>query len=81
MKQLPSNPMVSKTQIVLILKNTFKAASLSCYIIDSKNYWITTQAATLFDKNLPKIHNHLTKLILRVERTKVMYLLWRKEAI
>ena len=33
MKQLPSYIIGCKTQIVLIFENTFKAASLSCYII------------------------------------------------
>ena len=33
MKQLPPYTIGCKTQITLIFKNIFKAASLSCYII------------------------------------------------
>ena len=40
-KQLPPYAIGYQTQIVLIFKNIFKAASLSCYLIDSKNSLIT----------------------------------------
>ena len=41
MKQLPPYAIGCKTQIALIFKYIFKAASLSCYLIDSKNSLIT----------------------------------------
>ena len=41
MKQLPPYAIGCKTQIVLTFKNTFTAASLSCYLIDSKTSVIT----------------------------------------
>ena len=72
MKQLPPYLRSCITQISLIFKNIFKAASLSCYLIDSKNSLITKQTATLFDKN-PKITNHLNKLLHRIERTKMTF--------
>ena len=37
MKQLPPYTVGCKTQITLVFKNMFKAASLSCFITDSKN--------------------------------------------
>ena len=37
MKQLPPSTIGCKTQIALIFKNIFKAASLSCYIIVKVN--------------------------------------------
>ena len=40
-KQLPPYAIGCKTQIALIFKYIFKAASLSCYLIDSKNSLIT----------------------------------------
>ena len=57
MKQLPPYTIGFKTQITLIFKNIFKAASLSCYIIVTVKILelLTKQPATLFDKNLPKI--------------------------
>ena len=57
MKQLPPYTIGCKTQITLIFKNIFKAASLSCYIIVTVKILglLTKQPATLFDKNLPKI--------------------------
>ena len=81
MKQLSPFAIGCKTQIVLICENIFKAASLSCHLIDSKNSLITKLTASLFDKNLPKNTNHLNKLLHRIERTKMTYFLWRKRAI
>ena len=82
MKQLPSYTIGCKTQIVLIFKNAFKATSLSCYIT------VTVKTLELLHKQPPyltkiflKLHNHLNTLLLRVERTKMMYLLWRKGVI
>ena len=37
MKQLPPYAIGCKTQIPLIFKNIFKAASLNCHLVDSKN--------------------------------------------
>ena len=82
MKQLPSYTIGCKTQIILIFKNTFKEASLRCYII------VTVKIVELLLKQPPylikiflKLHNHLNKLLLCVERTKMMYFLWREGAI
>ena len=41
MKQLSPFAIGCKTQIVLICENIFKATSLSCHLIDSKNSLIT----------------------------------------
>ena len=41
MKQLSLFAIGCKTQIVLICENIFKAASLNCHLIDSKNYLFT----------------------------------------
>ena len=41
MKQLPPYAIGCKTQIALTFKNIFTAASLSCYLIDSKTSVIT----------------------------------------
>ena len=82
MKQLPSYATGCKTQTVLIFKNTFKAASLSCYII------LIVKILELLHKQPPylikivlNLQNHLHKLLLGVERTKMMYFLRRKGPI
>ena len=82
MKQLPSYTIGCKTQIALIFQNTFMAASLSCYIIVTVKIieLIHKQPSSLI-KIFLKLHNHLNKLLLCVERTKMMYLLWRKGSV
>ena len=82
MKQLPSYIIGCKTQIVLIFENTFKAASLSSYIIVAvKVLELLLKQPTSLIKIFLKLRNHLNKLLLRVERSKMIYLLWRKGAI
>ena len=81
-KQLPSYTIGCKTQIVLIFKNSFKAASLSwCTIVTVKVLELLHKQPPYLIKIFLKVHNHLNKLLLCVERTKKMYLLWRKCAI
>ena len=61
MKQLPPYTIGCKTQINLIFKNIFKAASLSCYII------VTVKIFELLNKQPPYFHH--------IERTKMAYFL------
>ena len=82
MKQLPPHTIGCKTQVALIFKNVFKAASLSCYII------VKVKLFELLNKQPPyliqiflQLHNHLNILLLHAEITKIIYLLWRKGAI
>ena len=82
MKQLPSYIIGCKTQIVLIFENTFKTASLSCYIIVTvKVLEVILKQQSYLIRIFLKLRNHLNKLLLRVERAKIICLLWRKGAI
>ena len=81
MKQLPPHTIGCKTQIALIFKNVFKAASLSCYIVKVKLFELLNKQPPSLIQIFLKLHNHLNKLLLRVEITKMIYFLWRKGAI
>ena len=67
MKEVPPKTIRCKTQIALIFKNIFKAASLSCYI------FVTIKILKLLNKTSPylieiflKSHNQLNKLLHRI---------------
>ena len=82
MKQLPPYTMSCKTQITLIFKNTFKAASPSSYVIVTvKILELLNKQPPYLIKNLPKITYHSKKLFHHIERTKMTYFLWRKRSI
>ena len=82
MKQPPPYTIGCKTQIALIFKNIFKAASLSSYItVAVKILQLLNKQPLYLIEIFLKLHIHLNKLLLRVEITKMIYLLLRKGAI
>ena len=81
MKQPPPYTIGCKTQIALIF-NIFKAASLSSYItVAVKILQLLNKQPLYLIEIFLKLHIHLNKLLLRVEITKMIYLLLRKGAI
>ena len=79
MKQLPLYAIGGKTQIDLIFWNIIKTTSLSCYIIAIiKILELLNKKPIYLIKTFLKLHNHLNKLLHRIERTKLTYsLMWK----